>query len=340
MKTTRILLVTFIRTMMLCSTPFGHSYNPNTRCSTKEYTEEQRKKSGEVLTKWLPKLQQLGLHDGVMKSIEIPTYFHIVRADDGSGNITYKNVKKQVNLMNKSYRPYFKFVLKKVTRTDNTEWQTGMDYYTDQEIEMTNALHIGGRNSLNIYVVESLPDDSWGYAYFPDNYDPDYPKLDYSLITGYSMPLTPYDETILGMTSVHEAGHWLGLYHTFEGGCRGVGDVIDDTPPQKSASFGCPIGRNSCKGGKKDPIHNFMDYADDTCVNEFTSGQVNRMLSQWHEYRCNNSKTWRLFAKGKKKRTCSWVGGNPNKRCKKVGKDEPKQKGKVPASISCCKACS
>ena len=59
----------------------------------------------------------------------------------------------------------------------------------------------------------------------------------------------------LGKTVTHEVGHWLGLYHVFQGGCEGEGDGVDDTPPQRTATSGCPSGQDSCVGGGVDSIH-------------------------------------------------------------------------------------
>ncbi|KAE8227995.1 hypothetical protein CF326_g7091, partial [Tilletia indica] len=82
-----------------------------------------------------------------------------------------------------------------------------------------------------------------------------------------------------------EVGHWLGLYHVFQGGCSGSGDSVSDTPPQSTATSGCPSSQDSCSGGGLDSIHNYMDYSNDSCMDQFTSGQNTRMQSLTQSYR-------------------------------------------------------
>ncbi len=61
---------------------------------------------------------------------------------------------------------------------------------------------------------------------------------------------------------------------------------IYPTTFQSNPAYGCPSGRDTCgRAAGNDPITNFMDYTDDSCMNTFTSEQNTRMAAQWAQYR-------------------------------------------------------
>ena len=125
--------------------------------------------------------------------------------------------------------------------------------------------------------------DLLGWATFPQEYERNPTNDGVVLLTG-SMPggnAAPYNR---GDTGTHEVGHWLGLYHTFQGGCT-KRTTSSRTLRPSVAGYGCPEGRDSCRAEGVDPIDNFMDYSDDACMDRFTSGQAERMSSQWATFR-------------------------------------------------------
>jgi hypothetical protein len=77
----------------------------------------------------------------------------------------------------------------------------------------------------------------------------------------------------------------LGLYHTFQNGCSGGGDAVEDTPFCAAPTEGCPATKDTCPQPGTDPVRNFMDYSDDSCMRAFTPGQHQRVENMWKQYR-------------------------------------------------------
>ncbi len=209
----------------------------------------------------------------------VPVYVHVMRDSAGNGDVTNQQINDQVAVLNSSYGGSgtgFSFSLAGVDRYNNDLW-----HRDQQSTQYRTQTRQGGANALNVWLVDFA---YLGIATFPWDYSSnpgvDGIRVQYSSLPGGSIP--NYN---LGETATHEAGHWLGLYHTFQGGCTTTNDGVSDTPAQSSATNGCPEGRDSCSLPGLDPIHNYMDYSYDSCYTNFTSGQTSRMGEMWTAYR-------------------------------------------------------
>jgi hypothetical protein len=153
---------------------------------------------------------------------------------------------------------------------------------------MKQALKVNDDGVLNLYTTSGGA--YLGWAYLPEITDTAQAYLDGIVIDWRTLPGISDDyEGVAdeGDTLVHEAGHWLNLEHTFFGQCNKTGDFVADTPAQKSATFGCPTGKDTCPAPGLDPVHNYMDYSDDDCMFEFTPGQTQRMRDAWLFWRAS-----------------------------------------------------
>lgn len=227
--------------------------------------------------------------DGVL---EIPVIFHVIYRTN-SENIPDSQLQDQIEILNEDFNMNnpgrstipnefasvesnvgIRFVLEDVIRVNNRKRR----WSPDDSMKFTSR---GGSNVvnpqqfLNIWIVNNMPyqgGNILGYAQFPGgSWSTDGVVLDYRVTGNTAWGFT-------GRTATHEVGHWLNLRHIWgDGGCS-ASDFVADTPSAAYNYTGCPsYPQSSC--GSNDMTMNFMDYSNDECLNLFTEGQKNRMLS-------------------------------------------------------------
>lgn len=224
-------------------------------------------------------------------SVNVQVRVHVINQGAGTanGDIPQAWIDAQIQVLNDAYSGIgpggvgmntpFRFTLAGVDRTTNVAWYNAEDGSSD-EVAMKTALRVGGANVLNLYSTNAGNGSLLGWATFPSDYA-SFPAYDGVVCLWASFPGGPAAPYNLGDTATHEVGHWLGLYHTFQGGCNKTtsGDFVWDTRPEGSQTFGCPTAQRKCRNIARgyDPVENFMDYTDDFCMYKFTGGQSERM---------------------------------------------------------------
>ena len=170
-------------------------------------------------------------------AISIPVYFHVIRDSSGNGGVTTTQINNQITVLNNAFAAAgFSFYPGRhglYQQLHLVHLQPATRARRDEERPAQG--HCGRPQLLHQQQGGRL----LGWATLPWNYSGN-PLMDGVVVAQSSLPggsTTNYNQ---GDTGPHEVGHWMGLYHTFQGGCPSPGDSVSDTPYEAYATTGCP----------------------------------------------------------------------------------------------------
>lgn len=266
----------------------------------------------------------------------IPTVIYIIHDGTAASNISMQQIQSQIDQLNEDFAPHgYTFCYAKRNVLDTTYFvpQAGdsagifrinnaaladLDEYTEDAL-LKALSPLPYQRYLRIFVVANIsPAGVLGYALLPGSgstRDGIVIRADVFGSNNYCQSCNLMSQYNLGKTLTHEAGHYLNLYHTFQGGCtpepqpgitcQTVGDRVCDTPPTEG-TFGCPTPAPlSCGTTTAQQVENYMDYTNDGCKSMFSAGQKSRMDFSISAYRNTLTSIQNIIATGV---TCTEIG--------------------------------
>ena len=252
----------------------------------------------------------------------LPVVVHIIHSATDTtvgtgGNISYAQIIDQLEQLNNAYTNAYpanssdtvntgiRFCLAQ-KRPDGTAFNginrvqsTHSIHQRNQEDSLRALIHYPTDRYINIYVVTDIVSDTGsngvvGYASYPywGSRASDQIVIRHDYFGKYNGTLFPALQSASeGKVLAHEMGHYLGLFHPFEGGCIGLdstdcatkGDMCCDVPAVVSDIEGGCNGNNTCfesyNNNPRDQKENYMDYSSPSCKHKFTADQAEVMYT-------------------------------------------------------------
>ncbi|MCS7296662.1 MAG: M43 family zinc metalloprotease [Bacteroidia bacterium] len=319
-------------------------------CGTDLYMQEEerhhpflpqlRAQLDQAIAEWIQahssSLQRGAEEECIESEFVIPVVVHIIHSGNGQpDSIPLSRVFRQMDQLFDDYRrrPYSKgyssgvdtrIELSLATKDPQGNPHIGVTYtrfteaglssarvqmFSDEELTMKNSTGWDRDKYLNVWVIREIcpatgcqPGDVvLGFAPLPGG---ERAREGVVVISDF------FGRASGGQTMTHEVGHYLNLYHPFQGGCTGMrdnncatgGDRVCDTPPTAAANYDNARRQNSCAenisilgGDKPDLLRSYMEYLNDASLDLFSEGQAVRMQATLRNPSVLDRKQWQFL---------------------------------------------